>query len=108
MRARAARRRASGESELTLPSCLGSGSAAPLQVLEAREFLDEGEADGAGGPVALLPDDELRDAAVLVGGFVLFLPEDEDDDVRVLLEPAAFTKIAELRALLGARFRRAR
>src|SRR5713101_2422645 len=81
---------------------------APVEVLEARELLQEGELHGAGRPVALLADDDLGQSAVLVGGFVLLLAVDEHDDVRVLLQAAALTKVRQLRPLLGPRFRRAR
>src|SRR6266478_1900288 len=50
---------------------------APVEVLEARELLQEGEPHGPGGPVALLADDDLGQTAVLVGGFVLLLAVDE-------------------------------
>ena len=48
------------------PSLMATRPAAPLEVLEARELLDEGELARAGRAVALLADDDLRDAAVLV------------------------------------------
>src|SRR5512138_3668205 len=49
----------------------------PLQVLEPREFLDEGQLARAGRAVALLADDDLRDAAVLLRRLVLLLAVDE-------------------------------
>src|SRR5437867_2572597 len=38
----------------------------PVEVLEARELLEEGQLHGARGAVALLADDDLGQAAVLV------------------------------------------
>src|SRR4029453_5841674 len=76
----------------------------PLQVLEARELLDEGELAASGRPVALLADDDLRDAAVLVRRLVLLLAVDEHHDVRVLLDRSRLAKIRQLGAAVGARF----
>src|SRR5438552_9988441 len=84
------------------------GTRAPVEVLEARELLQEGELDRARGAVALLADDDLRQAAVLVGGLVLLLPVDEHHDVRVLLQAARLPQVRELRPLLRARLRGAR
>src|SRR5262245_11091406 len=67
-----------------------------LQVLEAREFLDEGELPAARGPVALLADDDLGDAAVLVAGLVLLLAVDEHHDVCILFYGSRFAKVGEL------------
>src|SRR5712691_13483106 len=86
----------------------GSGPRAPVEVLEAREFLQERELHRPRGSVALLADDDLGQAAVLVGGLVLLLAVDEHHDVRVLLEAAALPKVRELRPLLRAGFGRAR
>ena len=76
--------------------------AAPLEVLEARELLDEGELAAAGGAVPLLADDDLRDAPVLVRGLVLLLAVDEHHDVRILFDGAAFAQVRQLRAAVGA------
>src|SRR6266516_1309189 len=67
------------------------------EVVEPRVFLLEEQLHGAGGPVALLPDDELRQALeALVGlgvgwAVVELLTIDEADHVGVLLDGARLT-----------------
>src|SRR5438046_8639674 len=86
------------------------------EVVEPRVFLFEEQLHGAGGPVALLPDDELRHAlealvGLGVGGAVVeLLTIDEADNVRVLLDGARLPQVAELRPAAPARavLRRAR
>src|SRR5512143_2267452 len=83
-------------------------AAPPLEVLEARELIDEGEPARAGRAVALLADDDLRDAPVLLAGLVLLLAVDEHHHVRVLLEGSRFSQVRQLRTPVGAGLRRAR
>ena len=83
------------------------------EVLEARVFLDERQLRGAGRAVALLADDDLGHALRLLVRLpvvvaVLLLAVDEHDDVGVLLEGAGLAQVRELRAVIGARLRRAR
>src|SRR5439155_957510 len=84
-------------------------------VVEASEFLLEVELHGAGRPVALLPDDELRHtldvvAVLVVGPVVELLAVNEPHDVGVLLDGTRFAQIGELRpaVLAAALLRRAR
>src|SRR5713226_5838442 len=76
---------------------------AGLQVVEAGLFAAKPELDGAGGAVAVLGHDDLRDAGLLLR-LVVLGPEDEHDDVRVLLDASTFAKVGEdrpsVRALL--------
>src|SRR5256885_3279359 len=86
------------------------------EVVEPRVFLLEEQLHGAGGPVALLPDDELRQAlealvGLGVGGAVVeLLTIDEADHVGVLLDGARLPQVGELRpaVLAAALLRRAR
>src|SRR5690348_3628152 len=82
---------------------LGGGFAGRV-IVEPRVLLLEEQLDRPGGPVALLPDDQFRDALdALVGlridgAVVEFLPVDEAHDVRVLLDGSRLTQVGELRA----------
>src|SRR2546430_4359121 len=78
------------------------GRLARREVVEPRVFFLEEQLHGAGGPVALLPDDQLRDAfeafaGLGVGGAVVeLLAVDEADDVGVLLDGARLPEVGEL------------
>src|SRR5437867_4513763 len=67
------------------------------EILESRELADERKLDDAGRTVALLADDQFRDALhvrrrlALVG--VLIFAVDEDDHVGVLLERARLAQV---------------
>ena len=67
---------------------LGDGG----EVLEPGEVLEEGQLDGAGRAVAVLGDDQLGDARLVVGVVVLG-PVEQEDDVGVLLDG---TRLAEV------------
>src|SRR2546427_7743904 len=81
---------------------------APLEVLEAGELLDEGELQHTRRSVALLADDDLGHAAVLVGSLVLLFAVDEDHHVCVLLKATTLAQIRKLRPFFRAAFGRAR
>src|SRR6516162_4990219 len=87
------------------------------EIIEARDRRLELQADGAGGAVALLADDDLGFAKDLVHlaapffvfgrswprlfiGQVVFLAEYKQDDVGILFDRSRFTQIRELRALV--------
>src|SRR5206468_2940507 len=73
------------------------------EVVEPRVFLLEEQLHGAGGPIALLPDDQLGEpletlAGLGVGGAVVeLLAVDEAHDVGVLLDGARLPEVGELR-----------
>src|SRR4051812_15847382 len=69
---------------------------------ELRIVLEEDEADGAHGAVAVLGEDQLRAALILGLGVVVVVPVEEADHVRVLLDRAGFAEVGEDRALIGA------
>src|SRR5437016_13854114 len=79
------------------------GRLARREVVEPRVFLLEEQLHGARRPVALLPDDQLRDAlealvGLGVGGAVVeLLAIDEADHVGVLLDGARLPQVGELR-----------
>src|SRR5262245_9269098 len=71
------------------------------EVLEPRELVQERELDAADRAVAVLADDDLRDALVLGLRLVLVVDlgaVDEHDEVGVLLERAGLSKVGQLRA----------
>src|SRR6185503_9640583 len=70
------------------------------QIVEAGIGGFESNFDLSGGPIELLDDDELGDAAMVGLGFVVVVAKDEDDVVGVLLDRARFAKIRQLRALV--------
>src|SRR5712692_1482033 len=82
---------------------LEGGSLARRVVVEARVFLLEVQLHGAGGAIALFPDDHLRnalDAIVCFGihrAVVELLPIDEADDVGVLLDCPGLAQVGQLR-----------
>src|SRR5208337_1333253 len=70
------------------------------QVLKPRVALDEGQADGVGGAVALFGNDDFGPA--LEVGIVLLVhlfAEDEGDHVGVLLDGARFAQVGMLRTV---------
>src|SRR6476469_4718935 len=69
-------------------------------VAELRQRRLEAEPDGAGRPIAVLRQDQLGLALLLVIGVVAM---DEHDDVAILLERSRLPQIGELRALVRAR-----
>src|SRR5437773_3815612 len=85
-------------------------------VVEAGVFLLKEQLHGAGGPVALLADDQVGQSLEAVVGLgvdrpvVELLPIDEADDVGVLLDGAGFPQVRQLRPpmLAAALLRRAR
>src|SRR5665213_3327040 len=81
------------------------------QVFEARVFADERQLHHAYGTVALLADDDLRDALRIRRRRILILIDivaiDEGDDVGVLLEGAGLSKVGELWPVVSARLGRA-
>src|SRR5216683_4717647 len=79
---------------------LGAGLGPPrLQVVEPRVVPAELELDHSGRAVAVLGHDHLGDAGALVG-FVVLGPEKEHDEVRILLNGARFSQVAEDRSLV--------
>ena len=70
-------------------------------ILEARELFQEGKFDRTRRAVALLRDDDLRLALVLVGAVVLLLAEDERHDVGVLLNAPALSQVTQLRFVVA-------
>src|SRR2546425_927634 len=92
-----------------LGGCVPQGA-----VVEAGEFALEVQRHEAGGAVALLTDEQLRQALdvvpVLVGRAVIHLGAvDEAHHVRVLLDRARLAQVGELRAVVaGALVRRPR
>src|SRR5467141_447593 len=84
-------------------SSLERGSLARRVIVEARVLFLEVQLHGARGAIALLADDDLRDAFdALVGlgvdrAIVELLPIDEADDVGVLLDRARLAEVGELR-----------
>src|SRR5512133_4291975 len=71
-------------------------------VAELRQGRLEAEPDGPRRPVAVLREDQLGLALLLVIGVVAV---DEHDAVAILLERSRFPQIGELRALVRARLR---
>src|SRR2546427_5622329 len=65
-----------------------------LQVVEAGVVAAELELDCPRRPIAVLGDDDLSNAGFLVG-LVVLRPKKKHHDVRVLLESAAFAKVAK-------------
>src|SRR5512145_3050290 len=79
------------------------------ETLERRVLGDERDLHLAGGPVALLADDDVRDAVPVVRLEPIPLrPIEEQDHVGVLLERPGFAEIGQLRLLALSRLHRAR
>src|SRR5690606_6553596 len=70
------------------------------EVLELRELAEEGQVKLADRPVALLGDDDVRDALPGRIRLVDLFAIDEDDEVRILFYCATFTKIRHHRLLV--------
>src|SRR6476620_9188021 len=74
------------------------------QVHELGKLAAEDELDPVDRAVAVLGDDELRDARFLgLLRVVVLVAVDEHDEVRVLLDGAGLAQVGEDRALVGAR-----
>src|SRR5437016_7648890 len=70
--------------------------------LEPCGTLQEGHANGAGWPVALLADENLGHSLQFwLVGFVDLFTEDKGDDMCVLLDLAGFTQVGGLRAMIS-------
>ena len=76
---------------------LGDGG----EVLEPRQVLEEGQLDGVGRPVAVLGDDQLGDARLVVGVVVLGAMK-KQDDVGILLDRARFAQVGHPRPFVFA------
>ena len=78
------------------------------EVFESRVLLQEDEPHRAGGPVALLADDQFGDALGLGRHLTLdrihLFAIDEHDDVGVLFQRARLTKVGQLRTVIAAAF----
>src|SRR4051794_18751614 len=77
-----------------------SEAVALSRVLEARELADERQIDLADRTVALLRDDELREAFRFRRRVVHLIAVDEEDDVGVLLDRTGLAKVRHHRALV--------
>src|SRR5215469_12126611 len=85
--------------------CAGLGSPR-FQVVEPGVVAAEFELDGSGRAIAVLGDDDLGDAGLLVT-LVVLGPVQKHDHVRVLLDAARFAKVAQDRSFVRPLLRRA-
>ena len=90
------------------PKSANSSYSGCCAVFEAREFVQPGELDVAGGAVALLADQEVGLAFHALAVFFVRLIElfavDEHHDVGVLLDRARLAQVAELRLVVARGF----
>src|SRR5215213_9220557 len=104
-------RRAASRSSTPGPSASGGeaseGSATrfhsmPVEIAEAGGLAEEDHLDRARLAVAVLGDDQLREALVLVRGVVDLVAVDEGHHVGVLLDRSRLAKVRELRPMIAA------
>src|SRR5258705_499082 len=72
-----------------------------LVIEELRDVVSEDELEVADRAVALLRDDDLRDALLLGFLVVDLVAVDETDDVRVLFDRTRLAKVRQLRPMIA-------